>query len=468
MTLVIGGTGNSGGFLEAFRYQSDRRWWQRFTKIANLSTLHVRDVKDELKTVTRSAVVVFLALVLVVSTSIVAVDAQSVTAKIATNPLLGQETKLQNAPAALQKAIVKTLGYGDSSAGQMTAKYFSAGAAITGANFQLAVGLGSIVRGNEVARITASVARSSTGAVYGNRAIEDRFHSSPSGVEQSFTIQKKIGGIGPLEIDVPVAGLRAVQAGGLISMVNSHGRELATYSNLLVKDAQGKIIPANLVAARGGSQVAIRINDRSAHYPLTVDPTWTQIAEFTASDGAANDYFGTAVAVSGQIALVGAPNRTVSGHVDQGSVYVFTLSGSFWTQSAELTSSDGAADDDFGLSVALSGTTAVVGALGHTASGHSGQGEIYVFNLSGGTWTQTTELTSSDGTASDNFGESVAISGNNIVVGATNGQGLYFFFEWRHLVTNGWAFGFRWRRRRRVRIQSSNIRQYCTCFRAPP
>ena len=89
-------------------------------------------------------------------------------------------------------------------------------------------------------------------------------------------------------------------------------------------------------------------------------------------------------------------------------------SGNTWTQQAELTASDGAASDDFGYSVAVSGTTAVVGAWGR----HSATGAAYVFGESANTWTQQAELTASDGAASDDFGYSVAVSGTTAVVGA--------------------------------------------------
>ncbi len=85
--------------------------------------------------------------------------------------------------------------------------------------------------------------------------------------------------------------------------------------------------------------------------------------KLTASDGAAGDYFGSSVALSGDTALVGAAGDDVGVNTDQGSAYVFVRSGTTWTQQAQLTASDGAAYDHFGSSVALSGDTALVGAV---------------------------------------------------------------------------------------------------------
>ena len=145
--------------------------------------------------------------------------------------------------------------------------------------------------------------------------------------------------------------------------------------------------------------------------------TWNQQAELKASDGAAGDDFGYSVAVSGGTAVVGASGHMVSSNQGQGAAYVFVPSGGTWTQQAELTASDGAANDQFGWSVAVSGSSAVVGAPGHMV-GSNVLGAAYVFAQSGTTWGQQAELTSSDGAANDKFGSSVAVDGNTAVVGA--------------------------------------------------
>ncbi len=147
--------------------------------------------------------------------------------------------------------------------------------------------------------------------------------------------------------------------------------------------------------------------------------TWSQQAELKAADGVAYDGFGWSVAISGTTIMVGVPCHTYSnGQCGQGAVYVFGESGGKWTQQAELTASDGVAGDGFGGSVAVEGTTAVVGAYGKEVQGHSAQGAAYVFAESGGKWTQQAELTASDGIFNDEFGYSVALNGGTIVIGA--------------------------------------------------
>jgi hypothetical protein len=116
--------------------------------------------------------------------------------------------------------------------------------------------------------------------------------------------------------------------------------------------------------------------------------------------------------------VVGAPNATVNGHVGQGAVYVFTKSNGGWTEQAKLTASDGAAHDQLGYSVAISGTTVVAGAPTALVDGRVNRGAAYVFTQSGGVWTQQTKATAADGAAGDQLGTSVAISDNTVVAGA--------------------------------------------------
>ena len=167
--------------------------------------------------------------------------------------------------------------------------------------------------------------------------------------------------------------------------------------------------------------------------------SWTQTAELTASDGRPDTYFGQSVSISGNTIVVGA----IGDNTYHGAAYVFTGSGSSWTQAAKLVASDGAQKDFFGSSVATSGTTIVVGADGATIGLASGQGAAYVFTQSGAAWTQAAKLTASDGAAGDSFGSTVSISGNTVAVGAyfaavnfNTGQGAaYVFTE----PSSGWT-----------------------------
>jgi hypothetical protein len=171
-----------------------------------------------------------------------------------------------------------------------------------------------------------------------------------------------------------------------------------------------------------GDDVGANADQGSAYVFTRSGSTWTQQAQLTASDGAASDNFGISVALSGDTAIVGAYDDTVGANAFQGSAYVFTRSGTTWTQQAKLFASDGASNDNFGFSVALSGNTAVVGAFGDNVGTNGDQGSAYVFTRSGTTWTQQAQLTAAGGAINDNFGWSVALSGNTAVVGARRDQ----------------------------------------------
>ena len=147
--------------------------------------------------------------------------------------------------------------------------------------------------------------------------------------------------------------------------------------------------------------------------------------KITASDGAADDWFGGSVAISGDYAVVGAYDDDDAGH-DSGSAYIFKRDGTAWTEQAKITASDGATTDRFGGSVAISGDYAVVGAYGdYDADSYSGS--AYIFKRDGTAWTQEAKITANDGAAYDYFGLSVAISGDCAVVGANGDDdaGLY-------------------------------------------
>ncbi len=146
----------------------------------------------------------------------------------------------------------------------------------------------------------------------------------------------------------------------------------------------------------------------------------TQDGKQTAADAAAGDQFGRSVAVSGTTAVVGAERNNDAGD-DSGSAYYFDLSGcgAACTEDGKLTAADAAEDDNFGISVAVSGTTAVVGAF-RDDDVADGSGSAYYFDLSacGTACTEDGKLTAADAAATDTFGISVAVSGTTAVVGA--------------------------------------------------
>ncbi|MCH8305428.1 MAG: T9SS type A sorting domain-containing protein [Candidatus Marinimicrobia bacterium] len=154
----------------------------------------------------------------------------------------------------------------------------------------------------------------------------------------------------------------------------------------------------------------------SAYVFKRTGTTWTQEAKLLASDGAAGDAFGSSVSISGDYAVVGAKGDDDNGS-GSGSAYVFKRSGTSWQQEAKLLPSDGAAEDYFGLSVSISGDYAVVGAYRDDDNGGS-SGSAYLFKRTDTSWVQEAKLLAFDGVGGDFFGYSVSISGDYAVVGA--------------------------------------------------
>jgi hypothetical protein len=148
--------------------------------------------------------------------------------------------------------------------------------------------------------------------------------------------------------------------------------------------------------------------------------TWTMTQEVTASDGQQGDghQFGSDIAADGNRVLVGAagPDWT-SGEYSPGAVYVFENDSGTLTETQRLSPSDSVPGDQFGFSVALSGSTALVGAPAADIDGIDHQGAAYVFDASGGDFTETAKLTAADGEAFDQLGQAVALQGNIAAVG---------------------------------------------------
>ena len=144
---------------------------------------------------------------------------------------------------------------------------------------------------------------------------------------------------------------------------------------------------------------------------------WAQQAKLTASDAGMGDQFGRSVAISGDTIIIGAPTDTPTG-TDSGSAYVFTRTDGVWTEQAKLTTGEAFTTNSmFGWSVAIDGDTAAVGALGDISNGVD-SGAVYVFTRIDAVWTKQAKLTASDAFGADNFGRSVALSGDMLAVGA--------------------------------------------------
>jgi hypothetical protein len=147
---------------------------------------------------------------------------------------------------------------------------------------------------------------------------------------------------------------------------------------------------------------------------------WTEQTKLVGSDTASGDQFGISVAFDGNTAVVGADQANNSG-----SAYVFVRTGTTWSQQAKLTAGDGAASDGFGRerAVAISVDTVVVGAFSDDDAGNQ-SGSAYVFFRTGTSWSEQAKLTAGDGSANDQFGWSTAIDGDTVVIGARRAENV--------------------------------------------
>jgi hypothetical protein len=196
-----------------------------------------------------------------------------------------------------------------------------------------------------------------------------------------------------------------------------------------------------LVGAQGDTGPAETQVPGAAYIFTRNNATWSQQAILTASDRQVGDHFGVSVALSddGDTALIGAYVDGVGANVDQGSAYIFRRSGITWSQQAHLTATDGAAEDYFGRSVSLSGDgdTALIGADFKKIGDNTKQGAAYIFSAAGEQWSQQARITAQDGGEYNWFGASVGISSNGktalvgaegYTVGARVYQGAAFIF----------------------------------------
>ncbi|MBY0506171.1 MAG: Ig-like domain-containing protein [Bryobacteraceae bacterium] len=265
---------------------------------------------------------------------------------------------------------------------------------------------------------------------YTRPGVEEWFVNDQRGLEQGFTVHAPPVGSGrTLVFDMAVRG-------GLRPRVQEREvwfGERVRFSGLRAWDATGRELAASFQATPEGFRY--RVEAVGARFPVTVDPV-AQQAYVKASNTGPGDVFGSAVAISGDTMVVGAPSEssdaTGVGGPDNnnallsGAAYVYVRTGTTWTQQAYLKASNTGAGDRFGTSVAISGDTIVVGASGEASNGSGqgnngalGAGAAYVFTRTGTTWTQQAYLKASNPDPADLFGGSVGIAGDTIVVGAT-------------------------------------------------
>jgi hypothetical protein len=185
---------------------------------------------------------------------------------------------------------------------------------------------------------------------------------------------------------------------------------------------------SNATGVNGNQSNNNALEAGAAYVFVRTGTTWRQQAYLKASNTAMNNHFGFSVATAGDTVVVGAADESSTAG-SAGAIYVFTRNGTNWSQQSYLNASNPGVGDRFGWSVAVSGNTAVVGALGESsnATGVNGNqsdnsadtsGAAYVFVRDGTNWTQQAYVKASNTDVHDWFGWSVGVSGDTILIGA--------------------------------------------------
>ena len=170
--------------------------------------------------------------------------------------------------------------------------------------------------------------------------------------------------------------------------------------------------------------------------------TWTETEILQPDDSADGDQFGFSLAIEGTTLLIGAPAADVGANVHQGAGYVFDGSGGSFVQTHKIFADDGVAYDQFGQSVAMSGDTALIGMWSHnddptTPPAPPKPGSVYLFSAARDSWTQSDKLTASDATDGDSFGWDVGVDGTTLLVGAQRTVGANAFQGAAYVYTPG-------------------------------
>ena len=249
------------------------------------------------------------------------------------------------------------------------------------------------------------------------------FINSPLGLEQGFTLNKKLAGKGDLKVSLSLKSeYQAKLINNNLQFKNKNQQTQLTYNQLVAFDAEGKKIPSRMLFNEKTNQLTLSVNDTQAIYPLIIDPLFSTEIKRTASDSSSYDEFGYSVAISGDTVVVGSRYDDDDGE-KSGSAYIFQRNQgglNNWGQLTKLVTDDAVTGDWFGRSVSISGDTVVIGANG-VDDGGSGSGAAYIFQRDQGginNWGQITKLLASDPSVDDRFGQAVAISGDTVVISA--------------------------------------------------
>ncbi|HEX5224378.1 MAG TPA: hypothetical protein VFW29_04545 [Solirubrobacteraceae bacterium] len=297
----------------------------------------------------------------------------------------------------------------------LSATFGTRGARIRSGASELRLGLASL--GAPASRVAAPHAGANR-ATYSLGNLREWYSNGPLGIEQGFTVARapsRAHGGAPLTVTVPLAGnMRATPAGDDAITFTRAGGPTLSYGHLTATDARGRLLGTWMSVGAGA--VLLHVAAHGAAYPLRIDPLIQPGTKVPGTEEAGLANFGVGVAISGNgnYMLVGGPGDDEG----KGAIWAFARSGSSWTQlGAKIAPADENGLSQFGYTLALSeeGDTAIIG-----GAKDNDVGAAWVYTRSGSTWTEQSKLTGGEEVGEGHFGCcAVALSadGNTALVG---------------------------------------------------
>lgn len=306
---------------------------------------------------------------------------------------------------------------------RLSTRFGTGGVTASSGSTSIGLSLRSAAFGARPLALAHAAPRSSANAVtYDRGPLVEWYRNGPLGLEQGFTVGAPARPAGALlRLELALSGsATARMRRGLVTLASPGGPQL-TYGGLSAADARGRVLPSHM--SLRGRAIVLSVNTAGAAFPVRIDPFLQQGGKLTGSGAVKEARFGWGGALSsdGNTAAVGGPGD----NLNTGAVWIFTRSGSTWTQQgAKLTGAAEVGAGRFGTSVALSGdgNTLLVGG----ESDASNVGSAWVFTRSGSTWTQQGgKLTGGGESGSGRFGVAVSLSsdGNTALVGGWSDGG---------------------------------------------
>ena len=320
----------------------------------------------------------------------------------------------------------------DAAHGEVRGVVSSRGVAITIAGRTTSLSLASMGRADNALSASEGAPSiiGSEARIERGHGVTEWFRALPSGLEQGFTVATRASGRGQLELTLQIDGDLSARQGvaregeTAVELVE-RGVVVARYDHLFALDADARPLSARM-HVRGG-RIVLVIDDRSARYPVVVDPLVVVEEGLLVPAGlAASDNLGVSVSISddGTRAIVGAPETASGTYLNVGTAFIFVRRGINWTLETTLRRPGGGPLDFFGSAVAISGdgTVAIASAPGASeASCDCEVGGVWAYTRSGTTWSAGVRMVPSGGlTSSERLGSSLAITrdGSRAVVGA--------------------------------------------------